>query len=183
VCKVFDFFAKYAPIGKPCSLRLLISFAVNNDMKIHQLDVRSAFLTFPLEDKVTVTPPPGYDGPPNAIFELKKAVYGLRQAPLVWYKRLSNFLKSIDFKISVSDPCVFWRENQPGRPLTWIYAHVDDLVIISHDPLIFKAEIEKEFAIKYLGDAEFLLGMNIIRSNGTIKVNQEQYIERKLKKF
>jgi hypothetical protein len=178
-----DFFAKYAPTGKPCSLRLLISFAVNNDMKIHQLDVRSAFLTCPLEDKVTVTPPPGYVGPSNTVFELKKAVYGLRQAPLAWYKRLLNFLKSIDFKISVSNPCVFGRENQPDRPMTWIYAHVDDLVIISKDPLIFKAEIEKEFAIKYLGDAEFLLGMNITRSNGSIKINQEQYIKRKLIQF
>jgi hypothetical protein len=34
-----DYFAKYAPTGKPCSLCLLISFAVNNDIKIHQLDV------------------------------------------------------------------------------------------------------------------------------------------------
>jgi hypothetical protein len=60
---------------------------------------------------------------------------------------------------------------------------VDDLVIISHNLLIFKAEIEKETAIKYLGDAEFLLGMNIIRSKGAIKINQEQYIERKLAQF
>ncbi|KAA1087994.1 hypothetical protein PGTUg99_050213 [Puccinia graminis f. sp. tritici] len=178
-----DYFAKYAPTGKPCSLRLLISFAVNNDLKIHQLDVRSAFLTCPLEDKVTVLPPPGYVGKPDTVFELRKAVYGLRQAPLVWYKRLSNFLKSINFNISVSDPCVFWRTQQPGRPMTWIYAHVDDLVIISSDPLVFKQEIEKEFAIKYLGDAEFLLGMNITRKNGSIKINQLQYIERKLVQF
>jgi hypothetical protein len=136
-----------------------------------------------LDDKVTVTPPPGYDGPSNTIFELRKAVYGLRQAPLVWYKRLSNFLKSIDFNISVSDPCVFWRAERSGKPLTWIYAHVDNLVIVSSNPLVFKEEIEKEFAIKYLGDAEFLLGMNITRTKNLVKINQLQYIERKLVQF
>ncbi|KAI7966272.1 hypothetical protein MJO29_002020 [Puccinia striiformis f. sp. tritici] len=179
----FDYHAKYAPTGKPASLRLLMSFAINNDLKIHQLDVRSAFLTCPLEDKVTLLPPPGYEGPQNTVFELKKAVYGLRQAPLVWYKRLSTFLKSIQFNISVSDPCVFWRAESSGRPSTWIYIHVDDLVIISKDPLIFKNEIEKEFAIKYMGDAEFLLGMNIIRKEDSVTINQLQYVERKLVQF
>jgi hypothetical protein len=67
--------------------------------------------------------------------------------------------------------------------MTWIYAHVDDIVMISSDPLVFKEEIEKEFAIKYLGDAEFLLGMNITRMNGAVKINQLQYIERKLAQF
>ncbi|KAI7938193.1 hypothetical protein MJO28_015113 [Puccinia striiformis f. sp. tritici] len=179
----FDYHAKYAPTGKPASLRLLMSFAVNNGMKIHQLDVRSAFLTCPLEDKVTLLPPPGYEGPKDTVFELKKAVYGLRQAPLVWYKRLSTFLKSIQFNISVSDPCVFWRNEMSGRPSTWIYIHVDDLVIISKDPLVFKNEIEKEFAIKYMGDAEFLLGMNIIRGENSVTINQLQYVERKLVQF
>ncbi|KAI7952262.1 hypothetical protein MJO29_007893 [Puccinia striiformis f. sp. tritici] len=179
----FDYHAKYAPTGKPSSLRLLLSFAVNHDLKIHQLDVRSAFLTCPLEDDVTLLPPPGYEGPKGTVFELKKAVYGLRQAPLVWYKRLSNFLKSIGFSISVSDPCVFWRTEQENKPKTWIYAHVDDLVIVSKDPLVFKAEIEKEFAIKYMGDAEFLLGMNIMRGKDSITINQLQYVERKLLEF
>lgn len=156
-----NFHAKYAPTGRPVSLRMLISFAINQNLKIHQLDVRSAFLTCPLEDKVTMLPPPGYEGPSGNIFELHKAVYGLRQAPLVWYKRLSNFLKSIGFKVSVSDPCVYWRGESSGKPMTWIYGHVDDLAIISKDPLVFKAEIEKEFDIKYLGEAEFLLGMKI----------------------
>ncbi|POW14882.1 hypothetical protein PSHT_07293 [Puccinia striiformis] len=168
---------------RPVSLRMLVSFAINNDLKIHQLDVRSAFLTCPLEDKVTMLPPPGYKGPSGNIFELHKAVYGLRQAPLVWYKRLSNFLKSIGFTVSVSDPCVYYRAGSPGKPMTWIYGHVDDLAIISSDPLVFKSEIEKEFEIKYLGEAEFLLGMKITRTKDSININQCQYIERKLAEY
>ena len=38
------------------------------------------------------------------------------------------------------------------------------MVIISSDPQVFKAEIELEFYIKYLGNATFVLGMNINRT-------------------
>jgi hypothetical protein len=74
-------------------------------------------------------PPPGYDSPKGVIY-LKRAVYGLRQAPLAWYKQLAEFLKSINFKVSMSDPCVFRREQQGNKPLTWIFSHINDLVII-----------------------------------------------------
>ncbi|KAI7940779.1 hypothetical protein MJO28_013064 [Puccinia striiformis f. sp. tritici] len=175
-----NFELKYAPTGKAASLRLLLSFAVNNDLQIHQLDVRSAFLTCPLDDTVTLLPPPGYECPPGTIFELQKTIYGLKQSSLVWYKRLSNFLISIGFLASLSDPCVFHRSTQPP---VWIYAHVDDLVIISRDPSIFKKEIEKEFDIKYLGAASFLLGMNIDRTQNQLHVHQTQYVERKIIEF
>ncbi|KAH9453332.1 hypothetical protein Pst134EA_033103 [Puccinia striiformis f. sp. tritici] len=178
-----NFEAKYAPTGKPASLRFLLSFAVNNGLHIHQLDVRSAFLTCPLEDKVTLLPPPGLDCPPNSVLELKKAIYGLKQGLLVWYKRLSVFLKSIGFSISISDPCVFWRIGHASKPDTWIFAHVDDLVIISSKPEFLKAEVEKEFDIKYPGEAVFLLGMNIERFSTGLQINQTQYIERKLNEF
>ncbi|KAI7957506.1 hypothetical protein MJO28_004601 [Puccinia striiformis f. sp. tritici] len=178
-----NFLVKYAPTGRPASLHIILSFAVDNGLAIHQLDVRSAFLTCPLDDTVTLLPPPGFDCPPNTVLELKKAIYGLRQAPLVWYKRLTNYLKSLGFTVSESDPCVFYRVKVPGREDTIIFGHVDDLVIVSKRPQCFRAEMEAEFKIKYPGDAVFLLGMNIERSEHGISINQTQYIERKLVEF
>ena len=178
-----NFELKYAPTGKAASLRLLLSFAINSSRQIHQLDVRSAFLTCPLEDTVTLLPPHGYRCPQGTVFELRRAIYGLKQASLVWYKRLSVFLETIGFHAAVSDPCVFHRPDKPGKPATWIYAHVDDLVIINHDPSVLKAEFEREFDIKYLGAAEFLLGMNIDRTPSGLHIHQMQYIERKLLEY
>ena len=107
----------------------------------------------------------------------------MRQAPLVWYKRLTSYLKTLDFQISISDPCVFWRRETASNPATWLFAHVDDIVIISHKPEVFRAQMEKEFEIKYPGEAEFLLGMNLLRFNDGIQINQTQYVERKLAEF
>jgi hypothetical protein len=153
---------------------------VNQKLKIHQLDVRSTFLTCPLDDEVTLLPPQGYDCPPGTVFQLKKAIYGLKQASLVWYKRLAAFLKSIGFKPTISDPCVFVRAE--GIP-TWLYCHVNDLVIISSDPTVFKAKMESEFDIKYLGEAKFLLGMSIDCTPQGLHIHQTQYVNQKLAEF
>jgi hypothetical protein len=137
----------------------------------------------PLEDKVTLFPLPGFACPSGTVLELRKAIYGLKQALKACYKRLKGFLSTVGFQDTVSDPCVFHRPDAANRPATWIFAHVDDLVIISRDPLWFKEEIESEFEIKYLGQAEFLLGMNINRSPGYLHIHQTQYIERKLVEY
>ncbi|PLW38664.1 hypothetical protein PCANC_16015 [Puccinia coronata f. sp. avenae] len=175
-----NFDLKYAPTGKPTSLRLLISHAVNHGLLIHQLDVKSAFLTCDLDEEVFMLPPPGYRSGDNIVLKLRKAIYGLKQASLAWYRRLSSFLVSIGFTISVADPCVFWRLSP--SPL-WIFSHVDDLIIFGSDPLVFCSQIEKEFQIKYLGEATFLLGMKLDRCDNGVLLNQSQYVERKLVEF
>jgi transposase InsO family protein len=175
-----NFDMKYAPTGKPSSLRVLLSHAVTHGFKVHQLDVKSAFLTCDLDETVYMLPPPGYKPGEDLVLLLKKAIYGLKQASLAWYKRLSSFLASIGFVTSLADPCVFWRTNP--SPL-WIFAHVDDLIIVGTNPEEFRDQISKEFAIKYMGDASFLLGMKLERLSTGIILNQTQYIERKLVEF
>jgi hypothetical protein len=145
--------------------------------------VRSAFLTCPLDEEVTLLPPPGFACAPGTVLELKKAIYGLKKASNSWYKRLSKFLVSIGFTATVANPYVFHRADSADLPAKWVFAHVDDLVIISADPLEFKEKMESEFDIKYLGQAEFLLGMNIDRSPGHLHVHQTQYIEQKMKEY
>ncbi|PLW52334.1 hypothetical protein PCASD_00111 [Puccinia coronata f. sp. avenae] len=147
-----NFEMKYAPTGKPSSLRLLLSHAIQDNLLIHQLDVKSAFLTCDLEEEVFMLPPPGYRTGENLVLQLKKAIYGLKQASLAWYRRLT-------------------------------FSHVDDLIIVGRDPLLFQSQMEKEFKIKYMGDTSFLLGMKLDRSPSGIHLHQSQYIARKLEEF
>jgi hypothetical protein len=46
--------------------------------------------------------------------------------------------------------------------------------------LFFRSQMEKEFQIKYMGDAVFLLGMKLDRVASGIFLHQSQYIQRKL---
>ncbi|PLW18507.1 hypothetical protein PCANC_12278 [Puccinia coronata f. sp. avenae] len=123
-------------------------------------------------------------GPNNQVIEFKARIcaQGFRQTFGVNFE-LNVFLETISFHAAISDPCVFHRPDKPGKPATWIYAHIDDLVIISHDPLVLKTEFERKFDIKYLGTAEFLLGMNIDRTPSGLHIHQMQYVKQKLLEY
>ncbi|MBW0548016.1 hypothetical protein O181_087731 [Austropuccinia psidii MF-1] len=88
-----DFGKTYAPTGRLNSLRCLISFLVINKLEFHQVDIKSAFLNAPLVDTVFLSIPQGLEVDNRKYcLRLKKAIYGLKQAPLAWYDRLRGWL-------------------------------------------------------------------------------------------
>ncbi|MBW0515824.1 hypothetical protein O181_055539, partial [Austropuccinia psidii MF-1] len=104
-----DFGKTYAPMGRLNSLRCLISHLVFNGLEFHQVEIKSSFLNASLIYTVFLSIPQGLDVD-NIKFclFLKKAIYGLKQAPLVWYDCLRGWLcqeglKS-DFKIKDIGP-------------------------------------------------------------------------------
>jgi len=58
------------------------------------MDVKSAFLNGFIKEDVYVEQPSGFEDYKfsNHIYKLKKALYGLEQAPRSWYERLRTFL-------------------------------------------------------------------------------------------
>jgi hypothetical protein len=89
-----DFGETYAPVISLEAIRILLAFATHHNFKLHQMDVKSAFLNGPISEEVYVEQPPGFEDPqfPNHIFKLHKALYGLKQAPRAWYECLKEFL-------------------------------------------------------------------------------------------
>nr|GEU65709.1 retrovirus-related Pol polyprotein from transposon TNT 1-94 [Tanacetum cinerariifolium] len=81
--------------------------------RVHQMDVKIAFLNGNLRDEVYVSQPDGFEDQdnPNHVYKLKKALYGLKQAPRAWYDMLSSFLISQDFSKGSVDPTLFIRRN------------------------------------------------------------------------
>ena len=69
------------------------------NIKLYQMDVKSAFLNGYINEEVYVEQPPSFedDKKPNHVYKLKKALYGLKQAPRAWYERLRDFLLSKGF--------------------------------------------------------------------------------------
>jgi hypothetical protein len=96
-----DFGENFAPIVRLEAIRTLLTFAAHHDMKLYQMDVKSAFLNSVIDELVNVEQPPGFEDPNNAnhVFRLTKALYGLKQAPRAWYNHLRDFLLKKGFKI------------------------------------------------------------------------------------
>jgi hypothetical protein len=83
------------------AIRILLAFSVAKGFKLHQMDVKSAFLNGVLEEEVYVRQPPGFESEkyPHLVYKLRKALYGLKQAPRAWYGRLRGFLFERGFKM------------------------------------------------------------------------------------
>jgi hypothetical protein len=63
---------------------------------MYHMDVKSSFLNGFLEEEVYVKQPPGddIDGREDKVYRLNKGLYGLKQTPRVWYKRIDEYLNS-----------------------------------------------------------------------------------------
>ena len=110
------------------SLRALIALAVQLGLKLHQVDVTTAFLNGELEEEVYMQQPEGFitDGEENLVCKLRKSIYGLKQSPRCWNTALDSHLKDIGFVQSVSDPCVY---TDKGGDMFFIGIYVDDIIL------------------------------------------------------
>ncbi|GJX05195.1 retrovirus-related pol polyprotein from transposon TNT 1-94 [Tanacetum coccineum] len=76
------------------AIRLFIAYAAHKSFPVYQMDIKIVFLNKPLKEEVYVNQPDGFVDPhhPGKVYRLKKALYGLEQAPRAWYDELFNFL-------------------------------------------------------------------------------------------
>lgn len=78
-----DYYENISPIIKLAIGRLILIVAIVKGWRIHQMDVKSAFLNSNLQEMVYVSQPTGfiYATHPNHVCKLKKVLCGLKQDP------------------------------------------------------------------------------------------------------
>lgn len=182
-----DFDEVYAPVSKHASLRTLLSVVAVEDLELHQLDVKTAFLNGELEEELYMMQPDGYEqGNKNIVCRLHKALYGLRQAPRAWHSKLKHELRSYGFVPSEADPGL-WILRYNDRSI-YVLVYVDDLLIAAKsvdNVSCVKRMLCTAFDARDLGEARYFIGMEIQRDRGmkAIKVSQQKYAEDIVKKF
>jgi hypothetical protein len=88
VAKVFsqveglDFGETFAPVARLEAIRILLAYASHHEMKLYQMDVKSAFLNGFINELVYVDQPLGFEDPryTNHVYRLSKALR--RASPL-----------------------------------------------------------------------------------------------------
>jgi hypothetical protein len=82
---VIDFDDTFAPVARMESVRLLFALAAQEGWRVHHMDVKSTFLNGNLKEEVYVPQPSGFtiSDKEGNVLRLRKALYGLRQAPRV----------------------------------------------------------------------------------------------------
>ena len=124
-----DYHSTFSPVIKPTTVLLVLSIVIQKLWPIHQLDVNNAFLQGHLEEEVFMHQRPGFEhlNLPTHICKLKKAIYGIKQAPRAWYNELKNYLVSMGFYKSQSNTSLFIMHNFGFTVYVLIY--VDDIII------------------------------------------------------
>ncbi|MBW0489733.1 hypothetical protein O181_029448 [Austropuccinia psidii MF-1] len=82
-----DFHETFAPTGRLSTLCFLLGYCAANDLDLHQMDVKTAFLHGDLDENLHICVPEGYTSSlkGDICLKLKKSLYGLKQSPRNWY--------------------------------------------------------------------------------------------------
>ncbi|PNF42902.1 hypothetical protein B7P43_G12889 [Cryptotermes secundus] len=116
-----DFKDTFSRVVDMHSLRVLFAIAARKNMNMQTFDVKTAFLYGDLEEENYMEIPEGYKNT-GKVCLLKKALYGLRQAPSKWNKKLTTFLKEEGLNQLKSDQCIFKNDADS----VFMAIHVDD---------------------------------------------------------
>ncbi len=131
-------------------------------MQLQQLDVKTAFLNGQLQEELYMQLPPGFaGGGVGRVWRLHRALYGLRQAPRAWHKRLSEELSCHGIMPSKAAPSLYTKQTADGSKavlLVW----VDDILYGSTSKQgvdMLKQVLMSSFSSRDLGKPKMFLNM------------------------
>nr|GFC24544.1 retrovirus-related Pol polyprotein from transposon TNT 1-94 [Tanacetum cinerariifolium] len=179
-----DFEESFAPVARMEAIRIFLAYATHKAFIVFQMDVKTAFLHGLLKEDVYVCQPEGFidANHPSHVYKLKKALYGLRQAPRAWYNELSTFLLQNNFFNGTIDPTLFIKCFHDDI----LVVYVDDIIFGSTHPRytqLFSDLMKSRFEMSMMGEMTFFLGFQVNQSPCGVFLNQSNYVLEILKKY
>ncbi|KAI3692782.1 hypothetical protein L6452_32605 [Arctium lappa] len=176
----------FAPVARVEAIRLFLAYASYMKFKVYQMDVKSAFLYDTIDEEVYVCQPPGFENPsyPDRVYKLKKALYGLHQAPRAWYDTMSTYLLENGFERGIIDKTLFIKRSKKDILIVQIY--VDDIIFGSTEDQMcrdFERLMHKSFKKSSMSELTFFLGLQVKQKKDGIFISQSKYVKGILDKY
>ena len=155
----------FLPVVKMTTLRSVLALVATEDLHLHQMDVKMAFLHGDLHEEVYMQQPKGFfeKGKEQLVCRLRKSLYGLKQAPREWYHKFHQFMLSQGYKRSETDHFLYTKQAKDGS-LVILILYVDDMLLAGRQMAeisALKSKMAKVFDMKDMGEASHILGMRI----------------------
>jgi len=129
--KGVDFDETFVPIMKFSSLRMILAIAAKHDFKVHQMDVKAAYLNGILNEEIYLEPPTGFKPLDSKVWRLQKSIYSTHQGGRVWYEHIKEEFEALGFVQSDTDHSVFLKYDENGNLICAVGIYVDDIILAS----------------------------------------------------
>jgi ribonuclease HI len=160
-----------------------MAIAAAFDLEICQMDAVNAFLNSDIDEDITTEWPPGF-GNKDTIWQLCKALYGLKRAPLLWYNHLTRTLSELGLKPVPGVNCLYTNN--------WLllFFYVDDIIFLYRAENTAKVEdftmkLKARYELTTMARADWFLGIRIIRDRPKRRLYlcQDSYIDKLAHRF
>jgi hypothetical protein len=164
----------YSPVVQWSSVRLMLILSIVHGLQTRQVDYVNAFVQADLDKDVYVEPPQGFSHlfPEGSFLKLNKSLYGMTDAPLIFFELLKSNLQKVGFKqFQHIDPCLF--VHKKAICLTY----VDDCLWFGKDGAALDALIQQmqkagmDLTVES-NDVSAFLGIQFTRKGETIELKQ-----------
>ena len=132
--------------------------------------------------------PDGYikEGQEQKVCKLLKSIYGLKQASRSWNLRFDETIKTYSFEKNPDEPCVY--KLIKDQIVVFLVLYVDDILLIGNNVAKLsdvKNWLAEQFQMKDLGNASYVLGIQILRDrkNKLLALSQAAYVDKVLARF
>jgi hypothetical protein len=144
----------------------------------------NAFLNARVPRKLYCYTPEGFTTHFGALLLLCRALYGLKEAPLLWYQDLTKTLLDLGLKQIPNTPCLFANDN------LIVFFFVDDIVVLVHPSKLdshkeFQGKLFNRYELRSMGQLNWFLGIRVIRdiSQHSTWLIQDAFIDKVATKF
>ncbi|KAL6315251.1 hypothetical protein AAG906_000330 [Vitis piasezkii] len=183
-----DYKETFSPVSSKDSFRIIMTLVAHYDLVLHQMDIKTVFLNGNNDKTIYMVQLENFESNDSKqlLCRFKKSIYGLKQASPQWYRKFDQVITSFGFEENTIDQCIYLKFS--GRKFIILVLYVDDILLASSDVGLLhetKQFLSSKFDMKDLGNASFVLGIQIYRdhSRGILGLSQKAYIDKVLSRF
>jgi hypothetical protein len=141
----------YSSVVSRDSVRIALTIAALNDLKVFACDIQNAFLTAPCRENLYTVAGQEFGSDEGKFMIVVRALYGLKSAGATFRAFLGEHLYNMGFRSSQADPDVWLRPaRKPGGEAYYEYVlcYVDDILAISVSPEGIMKSVQEKFKLK-----------------------------------
>jgi hypothetical protein len=128
-----------------------------------QYNAMNAFLNARVPRKLFCNTPEGFINQFGTLLLLCRALYRLKEAPLLWYQDLAKTLQDLGLKQVPNTPCLFANDD------LIVFFYVDDIVVLVHPSKLnihkaFESKLFSQYKLRSMGQLNWFLGIRVVRN-------------------